>query len=384
MLRIFSLIFRFLASTGLSIVLLLLLMLLTFLGTLQQVNQGLYEVQREYFGSLFLVHWVGGVVPLPLPGAYLLLVLAFVNVACGGVIRGRKGWRTAGILIAHAGILLLLFGGFVTYKYAVRGHLTLYEGDQSDRFQSYEQWEIVIARPKGALVIPGQDFIHLTGDRSRAFFANSLPFELTVGGYAANAKATPATAGNQSDGKVADGRRLTVLPLGREAEENMPGAYVTLKDKASGNIEEHVLAALENPPLTVKAGNEDWTISLNRRNWPLPFTVRLDHFTRELYPGTNTPKVFMSDVTKIEGNSRQSIKISMNEPLRHKGYTLYQSSWGPSNAGPNDRLFSTLAVVRNPAEWIPLYACSVIGLGLFVHFSLKLFQYLRRQRRALA
>lgn len=380
--KIFSSLFRFLASTGLSVVLLLLLMLLTFLGTLQQVHQGLYEVQREYFGSLFLVHWVGGVIPLPLPGAYLLLVLAFVNVLCGGFIRARKGWRTAGILIAHLGILMLLAGGFVTYKYAVRGNLTLYEGGESDRFQSSEQWEIVISCPKGSLVIPGSQFEHLSGARSRVFVSNSLPFKVAFSGYTRNAAVTPAAEGSPGEGRVIDGRRLNALPPAQEAEMNMPAAVIGIKDKAAEKTEEHILSAAAEPPLTIKAGGDDWTIALQHRTWPLPFTVRLDHFTRELYPGTNMPKVFMSDVTKIEGESKQPIKISMNEPLRYKGYTLYQASWGPGNAGPNDRLFSTFAVVRNPAEWMPLYACSVICVGLSIHFLQKLIQYLRRQRRA--
>ncbi len=381
MLRILSAAFRFLASMGLSVVLLLLLMLLTFLGTLQQVSQGLYEVQREYFGSLFLVHWIGGVIPLPLPGAYLLLALAFVNVTCGAVVRARKGWRTAGILIAHIGILMLLAGGFVTYKYAVRGNLTLYEGEQSDQFKSYEQWELVVSGQQGSLVIPGHEFVHLTGERSRVFFSKSLPFDLTIKGYASNADVASVTAGNQGEGTVVNGQRMIVLSSAREAEENVPAAIVFTKDKGSGGTEEHIVSAMAKTPLTIKSGNSDWTISLNRRSWLLPFTIKLDRFTRELYPGTNMPKVFMSNVTKIEGDSQQAVKISMNEPLRHKGYTLYQASWGPSNAGPNDRLFSTLAVVRNPAESIPLYACSVIGIGLSIHFFVKLFQYLRRQRR---
>ena len=86
-------VFAFFASYGLSIVLLLLLILLTFLGTLQQVDEGLYQVQQRYFGSLFAIHWVGGAIPVPLPGAYLLLLLGFVNVICGGIVRARKGWE---------------------------------------------------------------------------------------------------------------------------------------------------------------------------------------------------------------------------------------------------------------------------------------------------
>ena len=41
----------------------------------------------------------------------------------------------------------------------------------------------------------------------------------------------------------------------------------------------------------------------------------------------------------------------MNEPLRDGGLVLYQASWGPvGRAGPATPLFSTFAVVRNPAD----------------------------------
>jgi hypothetical protein len=132
----------------------------------------------------------------------------------------------------------------------------------------------------------------------------------------------------------------------------------------------------------VHIGSQDWTVELERRSWPLPFTVLLTKFTRELHPGTSIPKVFRSDIVKIEGDSRQPAEITMNEPFRHKGYTLYQASGGRSNGGPGDRSFSTFAVVRNPAEALPLYSCSIVGFGLLAHFTLKLFRYLRTQSKA--
>jgi hypothetical protein len=76
------------------------------------------------------------------------------------------------------------------------------------------------------------------------------------------------------------------------------------------------------------------------------------------------------------------VKISMNEPLREHGLVLYQASWGPSNAGPKDRLFSTFAVVRNPADVMPLVACIVIAAGMLFHFARKLTRYMKSEVRA--
>ena len=101
----------------------------------------------------------------------------------------------------------------------------------------------------------------------------------------------------------------------------------------------------------------------------------------ETHPGTNMAKVFISGVTKLEGKSQEQIKIEMNEPLRYKGYTFFQASWGPQEARSGVRLFSVFAVVRNPADKWPLYACIVITGGLLIHFSQKLLLYLRREHR---
>jgi len=79
--------------------------------------------------------------------------------------------------------------------------------------------------------------------------------------------------------------------------------------------------------------------------------------------------------------SSVKINIRMNEPLRYKGYTFFQASWGPQDARPGDPLFSTFAVVRNPADQWPKYACYVIGLGLLIYFAQKLGGYIRAQNR---
>ena len=64
-----------LASYGFVVVLLSFLLLLTLLGTLEQAEYGLFAVQKKYFDSLFLVHKLFGLIPIPLPGVYLLLAL---------------------------------------------------------------------------------------------------------------------------------------------------------------------------------------------------------------------------------------------------------------------------------------------------------------------
>jgi hypothetical protein len=373
MLAALKAVYRALASYGVGITALCFLLVLTFLGTLDQVTHGLYVTQQKYFSSLFLIQDVFGAPLLPLPGVYLLLVVLFINLVLGGVMRFRWRWTQTGVLIAHAGILFLLLGGFVTFRYSSDGHLTLYENEQSNEVLSYYDWEIAIipadaGAPATAYYIPSSEFRGAGPGNSAMFHNAALPFDLTVSGYLPNAK-------------VVDGKVLAAVDPDPDQERNMAGAYVSLKETATGTVHDGTIWGFRQTPFEVTIAGKPWTLALQRRRWQLPFTVALDKFTRELYPGTQMPSSFSSDVSVIEPLGMQKFHIAMNKPLRYKGYTLFQSSWGPADAGPNDRLFSTLAVVRNPADDWPLYACVIITIGLLVHFGYKLVRHLRAEAR---
>ena len=134
---------QFLAGFKFASILLLLLALLTFFGTLEQVDYGLHLTIHKYFTwKNFIVRpdldINGKVVPIPpLPGAYWVSALLFINMLLGGIIKLRKNWKKAGIFLSHLGILLLLLGGFVTHHYSRRGNMALYEGETSNVAQAY-------------------------------------------------------------------------------------------------------------------------------------------------------------------------------------------------------------------------------------------------------
>ncbi|MBI2923561.1 MAG: cytochrome c biogenesis protein ResB [Planctomycetes bacterium] len=371
--------FAFLASFGLAITVLSFLLVLTVVGTVEQTRTSLYEVQRRYFESAFVVHDLGGI-PVPLPGVYLLLVVLAINLVCGGIVRIRKSRSTAGIIVAHAGILFLLSGSLIEYQWSQKGHTTLAEGTETGEFQSYFEWEIAIAeaRSSGRVeehVIPGAQFMGLREGEKARFVSPAIPFELAVNRVFANCE--PRAARAAGAGSV-DGVALEELPPGKEAESDVAGAYVTVRPKSGGAPVEGLLWGLERYPMSVVVEGRRWTIGLSHRRWQLPFSIHLDDFRQQLHPGTGMAKAFESDVTKTRDGVRQKVKISMNEPLRESGYTLYQSSFiKPSQGG--GRWWSTFSVVKNPADRVPLWACVVITAGLLLHFAQQLIRHVRAQ-----
>ncbi|QDU68427.1 cytochrome c biogenesis protein ResB [Engelhardtia mirabilis] len=369
-----------LSSISLAGVLICLLALLTFLGTLEQAEHGLYEVQKRYFESSYLIHEAGGV-PIPLPGGGLVMGLLFVNLILGGVVRLRRGAGTAGVLVAHLGMVLMLVAGFVKYATGEEGHVTLYEGDTAAWFQSYTETELAVISvdPAGRhteRILPGDS---LRGATSAApVVASGLPFRLEVTHWFDNANVSPKGPMFDVDVPVVDGFFLRAEPLSPQAERNGPGAYVAVTG-ADGRRQVGLLWAYDAAPWTVDVGGARFVLDLRRQRFPMPFEVRLDEFTKEDHPGTNMPAWFSSDVSVDDGSGERPVTISMNRPLREAGLVLYQASWGPGNARPGDRLFSTLAVVRNPADQWPLYSCLVIAGGLLFHFGRKLARHVRRE-----
>ncbi len=366
LLRVFS-------SLGLSCALLVLLGLLTWLGTLEQVHSGLYEVQRKYFESFVLLHDVGPF-SIPLPGANLVLSLLAVNLVVGGLVRIRKGSSTAGILVVHVGILLLLGAAFVKHHASQDGRVTLFEGQSSSWFESDMRWEIAIRESLGdgtarEHVVAQESFEHAAEGEPVRIQAPDLPFTLEV------LESLP----NSRPQKGGDGVQLRAVPREPEAERNIAGARVALVD-ARGQRTDGLLWGAQDGPFSTTTVGRRFELELRRERYPLPFTLKLADFRKEDHPRSSMPKSFESDVAVARSGDERALTISMNEPLRADGLVVYQASWGPQGAGPGTALYSTFAVVRNPADSLPLIACFVIAVGLFTHFGRKLARHVRIER----
>ncbi len=388
-------IFQSYSSFGFAVAMILILFALTFLGTLEQVDHGLFEVQKKYFESMVLVHTFTLPVadlslPLPLPGGYLVMALLFGNLICGGLVKIRKSKRTVGILIIHVGMIILFLGALVTFKLADHGNMFLAEGESTDEFVSYNIWNIEIAKAGGSgevLTIPQEHFLDLQGARTRTFHSEGLPFDIEVGGYERNCEATEAVT--SEGGRVADGYRLQAFPLEMQEPANVPGAYVTITDKKSDEKIEGIIWGghkfemsqgwVSSEPLTVRSGDDAYTIALTKKRWKVPFVVRLDDFIKDVHPGTTMASNYESEVTKLEGGQEEKIRIYMNHPLRHKGYTLFQESFQERSDGTGQK--SQLAVWRNPADQWPLYSCVIMSVGLLIHMVQKLLKYMKAESK---
>ena len=63
----------------------------------------------------------------------------------------------------------------------------------------------------------------------------------------------------------------------------------------------------------------------------------------------------------------------MNHPLPYRGETFYQAGVLGRDEG------TILQVVHNPGSTLPYIACTMVILGLAIHFGMSLVVFLRRR-----
>lgn len=351
---------------------LFILLLLVFFGTLYQADHGLYEAVRIFFGYII---WVGGV--LPFPGTSTVLWVLSIQLVVFMALQLPLVWRKLGLWIVHGGLLLLLVGGFITQMMAVESHLTLSEGQTGHYTTSYDKWEIAAWTVRGDT----SDVVAYTDDVLKPGAVLKLdphPAKLTVKTYYSNAAAFTSMATGGLMPYINASRIASMEPRKpeKEAPENSPGVIATLHVEGEED-RDILLYGLERNPLAFTIGDERVFLQLRRRNYPLDFSITLVDFIRTLHPGTDVAKGFESDIELHADGTTRPLKIWMNNPLRHDGYTFYQASFAIDSEGE----ISTFAVVTNPGRLIPYISSLMVFFGMLLHFALHFLGYVKRTAR---
>src|SRR5260221_679756 len=143
---------KLLASLKLTIVCLACAMVLVFVGTLDQVQVGVYEAQLRYFKSFFLYFSLpGSQLKIPwFPGGYTLGGVLLVNLIAAHLSRFRLSWKKVGILILHSGLILLLVGQLFTSVFEEESQIQLDQGQTKNYSESPYLDELAIKNSAGA------------------------------------------------------------------------------------------------------------------------------------------------------------------------------------------------------------------------------------------
>jgi hypothetical protein len=95
-----------------------------------------------------------------------------------------------------------------------------------------------------------------------------------------------------------------------------------------------------------------------------------------MYPGSDIAKSYESQVILKTRSFSRKVLISMNKPLRHENFTIFQSSYFIAKDGTESSIF---AVVKNSGRMFPYISSLIILLGLLIHFLAMLVEKKRKK-----
>lgn len=394
-------IINFFTSLRLTVACLVAAIVLVFVGTLAQVNLGLYVTQEKYFRSLF-VFWTpqGTDWRIPVwPGGYLLGWLLLINLIAAHIQRFKLTWKKSGIFLIHFGLIFLLVGQFLTELFQVESFMRIPEGESRNYSEDGRRNELaiidvtapdqdrVVAIPE-SLLKPGGEIRHPDlpfGIRVKELFANSWP-----AGPMTEAKAKRIKAGQGIGQRLAFDEEAITAKMN---DENKPTAHLEIVG-ASGSLGDWLVSLWltkypwvqhlsESPqigsvvfqPQQFTYEGRTYQIALRPVRYYKPHTLHLLDFTHARYRGTDIPKDFSSRVrlTHAATGEDREILIYMNNPLRYGGETYYQGGFEPGDT------VTILQVVRNPAWLTPYFACVLVAGGMMVQFLMHLIGFARRR-----
>ncbi len=407
---------KIITSLRLTVTLLAFGIVLVFVGTVAQADEGLYQAQARYFKHWFVwgITFFGHKIALPLPGGYLIGTLLLINLTAAHIQRFQWTWKRSGIHLTHAGIVLLLVGQLATDLLSRETQLRFAEGETKSWSESAMHYELafltdldatneqVVAIPE-QLLARGGEIKHEKlpfAVRVKSYWPNSDPDfrapmqqqapPLTTNGIARHFdfRDTPLT-------HTMDSKNVPTAVIELVGAGVAPGAWVVsgwAGDETMVFVLRSIYAKSTTPqmastivnrltePQSIEAGGKTFTFTLRPARSYKPYSMTLLKATHAVYPGTTTPKDYRSRVrinNPARGEDRE-VEIYMNNPLRYAGLTFFQHQM----SRPEDTPSSTLQVVRNPG-WITPYAgCIIVAAGLIIQFMIHLVGFVSKRAKA--
>jgi hypothetical protein len=408
-------------SLRLTVILLAFAIILVFVGTLAQVDEGLYQAQARYFRQWIVLGMdlFGHKIPIIFPGGYLIGTMLLVNLVCAHIYRFQFSVRKIGIMLAHAGVILLLVGQLITDMFAHESQISFAEGQTKSVAESPRNYELTFTSDAGPneeqiVAIPGK-LLARGGDIQN----QSLPFTIRVKNYWKNSEAqfrapmmqnAPPLATNgvalnfdfhpAPDVKTMDDRNVPTAEIELTGSNGSLGDWVVSDWMSDGEMvgalqqsyaqqlgaqmTQKIIADLTQPQF-IFAGGKQYTFALQPQLVHFPFSLKLLKATHTVYEGTDIPKDFRSLVqlqNPKTGENRQ-VEISMNHPLRYDGLTFYQYQMTAGEAVQRAGVTpsSVLQVVRNPSWLTPYIGCAMVAAGLVTQFMFHLVGFVSKRKK---
>jgi ABC-type transport system involved in cytochrome c biogenesis permease subunit len=320
-------------------------------------------------------------------------------VGCIMVFRKRGG-----VVLLHTGVGLLMFNELWVAMTARERQVFMQEGQTVNYLRDIRTVELALVdrsadKTDDHIVVPRDMLIEnyetnkplLKAGKTPWFLTSDLlPLKVAVLAYYKNADVKDLPPGEKT--LATAGRGLTEALVERPAAKgtdtdggvDLAGAYVQFADREGKDLGTFLLSQLASEQkfperfaekLTV--GDKTYDLFLRFKREYKPYTLSLVDVRKDDYLASDTPRNYSSDIKIVDPESGvdEQVHIKMNDPLRYRGDTLYQSGYHKLPDGEA----TTLQVVLNRGWMIPYVACMVVVIGMVAHFLITVTRFVGRR-----
>ena len=314
------------------------------------------------------------------------------------------GARGGNVLI-HIAVGMLMFGQFAFGDRQIEERLNLIEGQASSMVCRTDEIELACIEESGKGETESVTAISGRLLKARVdgepITLEGVPFDIQVLEYFTNSSVT--RVGPFAENRATNGLGTSWLAVerppegGASSKSNVAAAYVQLTDRKDGknlgvflvpqfmNDRSQLFMEAEGDVCdTVDTASGPYRIQLRFRREYKPYEVRLDDVRRINYSASETPRDYSSFVTFTDESTgaEQPGRIWMNNPVRYRGETFFQSNYSKVQLADGSISEMTgLQVVENAGWLIPYVACVLAFWGMLAHFGGTFVRFADRHER---
>jgi cytochrome c-type biogenesis protein CcsB len=268
-----------------------------------------------------------------------MLILTTINMTA--IIYKYKMWRNKGRFIFHTSFVVILIGAGVTRYAGYEGIMKIKEGTTINSMLSLEPYlQVTIDDGKNTYYQEYQkEFTSLLKrvnyfNHDIAFDNKTLNIEYKDYLFA------------KKDNNAKMGLVTVVLTLdGKQQEIRIPGLR--------GQI---------GMPRELVFGDVKVNLEYGSKVLSIPFSIKLNDFQLDRYPGSMAPSSYASEVTVFkEDKTSYDYRIFMNKTMHEGNFLFFQSSYFPDESG------TVLSVNNDPGKWPTYLGYFLLTLGLVMN-----------------
>ena len=344
------------------------LLVLLFCGTIEQKYIGLYQAKAKYFSSfLFWFHFI------PLPAGWTVMGIILTSLSLKTAFYTKNIRKHIGSFITHTGIIFLLAGGFLTTLFSKEGYIIIPEGERTNIVSDYHDVELAITNKESGETTTFEQKLLM---QNKTLKMKDIHFSLNIKEFIKNTepvkRKTPETDPFKGFSRIFELKRKK---LDKVNENNIAGLIFQI----SKDGKKEIYSIFEGMPIkqTLKWKNSIYIAEIRPIRTYLPFFIHLIDFEKNYYPGTDRKRSYKSSVEITDHLSKQKRVIKMNQPLRYKGYTFYQSSFIEKKKSEA----TVLAAVKNVGRVFPYLSGLIICFGLMIHILINISIFKKNHKK---